>query len=123
MCGRIVSHTRVNEKERERESLGIFNQRRIVSCYATLTRADTIGALIYVNELSRRSWDNEANLNEFGSWLDQNSLCSSREGRRSRAKSILHPLRCFGIVLIVPRVLALMKMSRDADSGQGSSQD
>lgn len=63
------------QRERERESLGIFNQRRIVSCYATLTRADTIGALIYVNELSRRSWDNEANLNEFGSWLDQNSLC------------------------------------------------
>lgn len=70
-----VAYSCQRERERERESLGIFNQRRIVSCYATLTRADTIGALIYVNELSRRSWDNEANLNEFGSWLDQNSLC------------------------------------------------
>lgn len=97
-------------REREKEKRvrpGIFNQRIIVTCYATLTRADTIEALIYVNELTRRGWDNEANLNEFGSWLDQNSLCSSR--KTSRAKSIL-----FGIVLIVPRVFALMKM-RDAD--------
>lgn len=79
-------------RERERESLGIFNQRRIVSCYATLTRADTIGALIYVNELSRRSWDNEANLNEFGSWLDQNSLSVPRGrggGRALNLSSIL----------------------------------
>lgn len=90
VCGRIVSHARVNdcrERERKRVRPGIFNQRIIVTCYATLTRADTIEALIYVNELTRRGWDNEANLNEFGSWLDQNSLCSSR--KTSRAKSIL----------------------------------
>lgn len=91
VCGRIVSHARVNDcREREKEKRvrpDIFNQRIIVTCYATLTRADTIEALIYVNELTRRGWDNEANLNEFGSWLDQNSLCSSR--KTSRAKSIL----------------------------------
>lgn len=84
-CRMLVST--IVERERKRVRPGIFNQRIIVTCYATLTRADTIEALIYVNELTRRGWDNEANLNEFGSWLDQNSLCSSR--KTSRAKSIL----------------------------------
>lgn len=117
-----MSHARVNdcrERERERVRPGIFNQRRIVTCYAALTRADTIGALIYVNELRRRGRDNEANLNEFGSWLDQNSLSVPRGRGRDRALNLSAIL--FGIVLIVPRVLALMKMSRDADSRDKAS--
>lgn len=67
----------------------IFNRRRIVSCYAALTRADTIGALIHVNELSRRGWITRRVLTSLAAgWIKTLSVPRWR-GRRGRAKSIL----------------------------------